>query len=62
MGNDELYIFNRLKGMGKEGFLKEAMEMTTEDIKANRIAFNKKTSAHEFMTIFFRSLNLCARY
>ena len=42
--------------------IKDALEMTTQDIKFNNIKFNKITRNKEFMDIFERSLNLCLKY
>ena len=39
----------------------EALNITTQDIKYNRVNYNKTTSPKECMSIFKRSLNLCLR-
>lgn len=62
MGNDELYLLNDTKKRCGEKIFKDALQMTTDDIKFNRIGFKKRTSNKEFMTIFFRSVDICARY
>lgn len=61
MGNDELYLFNMVKEDLGEEVLKQAMEMTTQDIKFNRVGFGKKTSTKQFMNIFFSSVDICLR-
>lgn len=40
----------------------EALNITTDDIKFNKISLNKTTGPREFMDIFERSLNLCLKY
>lgn len=62
MGNDELYLLNDTKQNCGETIFKDALQMTTDDIKFNRIGFGKKTNSKEFMTIFFRSVDICSRY
>lgn len=42
--------------------LKDVMKMTDDDIKANRVAFGKRTSSREYMNIFKRSLNIWERH
>lgn len=37
--------------------LKNAMDMTTSDIKSNRIRFNKKTKELDFLRILLINLN-----
>lgn len=39
----------------------KALNITTQDIKYNRVNYNKTTGPKEFMSIFKRSLNLCLR-
>lgn len=36
-----------------------ALDAVTQDIKFNRINFNKKTYSKEFMNIFYASLRIC---
>lgn len=38
-----------------------ALEVTTEDIKFNRVGFGKLTNARDFMKIFYCSLKICLR-
>ncbi len=40
---------------------REALKLTTEDIKFNRIGFNKRTSLHDTITILERSIKLVRR-
>lgn len=42
--------------------LKDVMKMTDDDIKANRVAFGKRTSSKEYMKIFKRSLGIWERH
>lgn len=42
--------------------LKDVMKMTDDDIKANRVAFGKRTSSKEYMKIFKRSLSIWERH
>lgn len=61
MGKDEI---KEIEGVIKEygsKVLKRVMEMTTADIKANRISFSKRTSSKDFMDIFHMSLNTYLR-
>ena len=37
--------------------LKNAMDLTSEDIKSNRIRFNKKTTELDFLRILLINLN-----
>lgn len=61
MGNDELYLLKYTKENCGKKLFSAALQMTTDDIKFNRIGFGKKTNSKEFMTIFFRSIDICAR-
>lgn len=38
------------------------LDMTEDDIKANRIAFGKRTSSKEYMKIFKRSFKIWQRH
>lgn len=38
--------------------LRSAMDLTSEDIKSNRIRFNKKTKELDFLRIFLINLNI----
>ena len=49
------------KKYGKE-VLGQALEVTSQDIKFNRIGFGKVTKSVDFIKIFNRSLSLCVRY
>lgn len=53
-------LINILKNIelkvGKEK-LTEAMDITTKDIKSNRIRFNKKTTELDFLRILLINLN-----
>ena len=61
MGIAEIQAFKEvIKKRGKDTF-NRALDITEKDIKDNRVAFNKRTSSKEFMTIFYRSLDLCLR-
>lgn len=59
MGKVELVIFKTVKNQYGGNVLKEALKMTTDDIKANNILLGKKTSSLDFMVVFYRSLSLC---
>lgn len=61
MGNDELKFFKRVETEHGKQALKEAMDMTTQDIKFNQIGFGKVTGKHEFMGVFCRCLNIVVR-
>ena len=41
--------------------LNRVMDMTTADIKANRIPFDRRTSSKDFMAIFYMNLNVYLR-
>lgn len=55
------YLDKLQKVTTKEEF-KAILKMTEEDIKFNKVKFNKVTSANEFIVICNRSLNLVRRY
>lgn len=55
------FIKNTEVRYGKK-IVTDALNITTEDIKFNKIGFNKITGPREFMDIFERSLNLCLKY
>ena len=61
MGNNEILCFKNAIRLHGRLIVKTALDMTTQDIKFNRIGFNKRTSKSEFMKIFFRSLDLAVR-
>lgn len=61
MGLAELQCFKQVEILHGKKVLNMALDMTGDDIKANRVAFNKKTNVKEFMRIFFRSVNVCLR-
>ena len=61
MGIAELQAFKQVEILHSKNILNMALDITEKDIKANRVAFNKKTSSKEFMAIFYRSLDLCLR-
>ena len=54
------YINLAKKLYGKE-IVNNALEVTTEDIKFNRVGFGKLTNARDFMKIFYCSLKICLR-
>lgn len=54
------FIKNTEACYGKK-IVDEALNITTQDIKYNRVNYNKTTGPKEFMSIFKRSLNLCLR-
>ena len=58
---NEIDIFKMVEENFGENLLKEALKITTDDIKANNISLGKKTSTKEFMGIFFKSLKLCVK-
>lgn len=55
------YLDKLQKVTTKEEF-KAILKMTEEDIKFNKVKFNKVTSANEFIVICNRSLSLVRRY
>lgn len=61
MGIAEIQAFKQVILLHGKKVLNVALDITEKDIKANRVAFNKRTSSKEFMAIFYRSLDLCLR-
>ena len=58
-------LFKFLKSVEKKygkSVVSRALEITTQDIKFNRIGFGKVTKSVDFIRIFNRSLSLCIRY
>lgn len=55
---DEL---NKIKKKISPNEFKEIMEMTEQDIKFNRVSFNKKTGPNEFLQICIRSFLVLRR-
>ena len=56
---NEIDIFKMVEENFGENLLKEALKITTDDIKANNISLGKRTNNIEFMNIFFRSFKVC---
>ena len=56
-----LNYLNELKGLTTREEFKEVLKITEDDIKFNKVRFNKKTSAEEFILICNRSLSLIKR-
>ena len=57
-------IFKFLKAVEKKygkSVVSQALDVTTQDIKFNRIGFGKLTNPVDFIKIFNRSLKLCLR-
>lgn len=55
------YLDELKKVTTKEQF-KEVLKITEDDIKFNKVKFNKVTKVYEFIIICNRSLNLVRRY
>lgn len=57
-----LNYLNELKGLTTREEFEDVLKMTEDDIKFNKVRFNKKTSVEEFILICNRSLSLVKRY
>lgn len=57
-----LKYLDKLKKVTTKEQFKEVLKITEDDIKFNKVKFNKVTKAHEFIIICNRSLNLVRRY
>lgn len=57
-----LRYLDELKQVTTKDQFKDVLKITEDDIKFNKIMFNKVTSTHEFIIICNRSLNLVRRY
>lgn len=61
MGNSEMKVFEHIKSKHGDEVFKAAMDITSKDVIANNVNLGKRTSSKQFMSVFFRSLNLCLR-
>lgn len=61
MNFSQFNLFNLIEIKYGKDVLKDIMNMTEDDIKANRISFGKKTSSKEYMRIFKRSFKIWQR-
>ncbi|WP_024614643.1 hypothetical protein [Clostridium sp. Ade.TY] len=57
-----LKYLDKLKQITTKEQFKEILKITEDDIKFNKVMFNKRTSSQEFILICNRSLNLVKRY
>lgn len=62
MNFDTFDLFKAIENKYGKLALKTILNMTEDDIKANRIAFGKRTSSKEYMNIFKRSFRIWQRY
>ena len=61
MGKKEILMFKEVEQAYGHHVLKNALQMTTDDIRFNKIVFGKRTSSRDFMDVFFKSLRLCIK-
>ena len=61
MTSKNLKYINLAKNLYGKEIVNNALNITTEDIKFNRLGFRKLTSARDFMKIFYCSLKICLR-
>lgn len=57
-------VYKFLKAVEKKygkSLMVQALDVTTQDIKFNRVGFGKLTNSVDFIKIFNRSLKLCIR-
>lgn len=59
--NALISIFDNVKQQYGRDFLREVINATDNDVKANRVAFCKRTSPEEYIEIFTRTCNLFIR-
>lgn len=61
MNFSQFKLFSLIEIKYGKTVLKDIINMTEDDIKANRIAFGKRTSSKEYMRIFKRSFKIWQR-
>lgn len=61
MGMEQIKNLDVAKALYGRDIFEKAMKDTDDDIKLNRVGFNKTTSAKQYMKIFYMCLGVCVR-